>query len=347
LKGPPLPEDYQPKSWDDLQKLVGRYILLTSLWSSSSTDTYKVIVDAGVLKGIYDRVRAMTKGDMIVNVRRGQHAYGRLCVLQKEITLDPSQEHYGLPQEEKANPDMKSTIWATQIFMTVNPLTNLEAAFQQPKWERKKITTAAAYKKYGAKMSPEEKTLTDIFQATNNKIIDCMKLEQYRTIMQAFWADNTENRIPLMQGETIWNMVTMKAMLITMLSTEYDIFFQKIPTKMSCFERTQRFMNVFKWYKNWFMDRKCMASNQFVQKYERMLEKNAIQPAQFNGMPTHYADHSGITDTAWVRTEPEFDSDAKNKVIEKISVEKGPGVSVEIQEERVRKQVEERMKKLE
>lgn len=337
IAGVDLPEDYQPTSWDDLQKLVGRYILLTSLWSSSPDDTYKVIVDNQVLKGIYNRVRAMTKGDMIVNVRRGQHAYGRLCVLQKQITLDPSEDHYGLPETDKA--ESKSTIWMTQIFMSVNSLTP-----SHMEGERKKITSA--FRKHDL-MSIEEKILTNIFQMTNNKIITCMKTEQYRTIMEAYWQDDPRNAIALMGSDRTWNMNTMKAMLITMLSTEYDIFFQKIPTKMSCKERTERFMNVFKYYKNWFMERKCMATNEFVAKYERMLAEEAIKPAQFSGMPTQYIDHSQIPETeGWKKKKPEIklhDSEAKKNVLDKTTVTKGPGLSTSVQAEMVKREVEQKV----
>jgi hypothetical protein len=85
VHGEKLESDYKPRTWDDLQSKIGRYILLTNIWSSTDDDPYRSEMQETVMQKIYDRVYEMTTGKMIVNVRRGSNGYGRLCVVQKKI----------------------------------------------------------------------------------------------------------------------------------------------------------------------------------------------------------------------------------------------------------------------
>jgi hypothetical protein len=95
-----------------------------------------------------------------------------------------------------------------------------------------------------------------------------------------------------MINETTWNMNTMKAMVMAMISTTYNVMFQRLPAKAACDERTERFMNITKNYRKWFMDTKCMALDAFVQKYEADLKAKAIKADQFAGMiPGMYTEH--------------------------------------------------------
>ena len=149
----------------------------------------------------------------------------------------------------------------------------------------------AVYKNY-SRMSVEEKTLSSIFQYSNNQIIQCMKSAQYRALMQAYWQKSAANRSPLVSAETTWNMKTLKAMLMMMVLTTYKIMFQRLPTKVACYERTIRFQNLFKHYKHWYMDSRCIASDEFTAEYEKKLKDKEIKPDQFNGMPTGmYTEH--------------------------------------------------------
>jgi hypothetical protein len=254
------------------------------LWSASESDAYEVFVTEDDCKAIYSRVLEMTSGQMFVNVRRGTQAYGPLCVVQKQVILDPVDEKFGLPTEENGKKAPKCNLYITQIYTCVKSLTEYD-----PTWQRHRMT--AVYKNY-SRMSVEEKTLSSIFQYSNNQIIQCMKSAQYRALMQAYWQKSETNRSPLMSAETTWNMQTCKAMLMTMVLTTYKIMFQRLPTKVACYERTIRFQNLFKHYKHWYMDSLCIASDAFTAEYEDKLKKREIKPDQFNGMPTGmYTEH--------------------------------------------------------
>ncbi len=300
--GGELNAETKPKTWDDLQASVGQYILLTNLWSSSQVGHYEIVVETTVLERIYNTVVEMTSGNMYVNVRRGRHAYGNLCVLQKQISLNPNDECYGLPDGEKTGPTTE--VWVTQIFTSVLSQTQFDI-----EWNRTKIENP--HENF-SKMQPEEINLCNIFKNTNNKILIYMKSEQYRTTMQAFWHDRPATGKPshvvdMMKTSKDWNSCTMKAMLVTMLTTAYEIYFQKIPTKMACSERTSRFMDIFKHYKYWFINNKCLPSEAFLTKYEAQLASEAIDPASFSGMlPSEYQARAQANDTPSQLTRPTF-----------------------------------------
>ena len=328
--GGPLPQlasNENIASWNELQKKIGKYILLTSLWSSSTSDAYEVFVEPKVLKDIYNRVYEMTKGNMIVNVRRGADAYGRLCVVQKQIVLDPKEASFGIVGEaEQAKP--KINVYVTQIFTCVKPISAYDSA-----WQRQKIT--AAYTKHNS-MSEEEKNVSNMFQMNNNKIIQCLKNEQYRDVMQAFWKDDTNNMSALLKvtGENKWCMNSIKAMLIGMLLTTYKVMFQRLPTKAACHERTERFMNIMKNYRIWFSDSKCFANDEFLQQYEKDMKEKELKADQFTGMPPSlYTPNDGYspTDGEWDKDkEPEiiYDEDANDTL--KIPSKSGVHDSVNI-----------------
>ncbi len=105
-------------------------------------------------------------------------------------------------------------------------------------------------------------------------------------------------------------------MLVTMLSTAYEIYFQKIPTKMACSERTSRFLDIFKHYKYWFINNKCLASEAFLTKYEAQLASEAIDPASFSGMlPSEYQARAAANDTPSRPTRPTFgDTDTSDQI---------------------------------
>jgi hypothetical protein len=60
VQGDKLESDYKPRTWDDLQTKIGRYILLTNIWSSTDDDPYKSEMQEHVMQKIYDRVYEMT-----------------------------------------------------------------------------------------------------------------------------------------------------------------------------------------------------------------------------------------------------------------------------------------------
>jgi hypothetical protein len=77
----------------------------------------------------------------------------------------------------------------------------------------------------------------------------------------------------------------MKAMLIGMLLTTYKVMFQRLPTKAACAERTLRFKDIFKNYRRWFVESKCIPTDAFTKSYEELMQEKEIKPDQFNGMP--------------------------------------------------------------
>jgi hypothetical protein len=162
------------------------------------------------------------------------------------------------------------------------------------------------YQSHG-KMSGEERTLKNIFQMSNNKIIQCIKSSQYRDVIVAYWNANSDNRLASISAETTWNMKTMKAMVMAMISTTYNVMFQRLPAKAACDERTERFMNITKNYRKWFQDTKSMASDAYVAQYEADLKAKAIKADQFAGMiPGMYTVHDphNNKDSAVSNTEP-------------------------------------------
>ena len=313
--GNALPENFvkEGTTWDAVQSKIGRYILVTNLWSATKQDRYDVHVENDVLKKIYNKVYEMTKGDMYVNVRRGSAAYGRLFVVQKKIVLDPEEDSFGIVSERQADLPPKTNLYVTQIFTCMQTQTKYD-----PKWERTPIT--AAYKNHKT-MSDEEKNLSNMFQTTNNRIIQCMKSEQYRNVMEAFWKDDPAgNKAALMKaGETTWTMETMKAMLQTMLLTSYDVMFQRLPTKAACRERYIRFMDVLKNYKVWFVQNKCWASDAFVEKYEKKLADEAIQPESFSFRnPATQYEQQEDSDSVWNPAVPVINATPKENGLVKM-----------------------------
>jgi len=284
-----LQADFQPMSWHDLQEKIGRYILLTNIWSSNDTDPYKSVVDTGVLKAIYMRVYEMTTGEMVVNVRRESGAYGRLCVIQKKMELSSTDEEFGLPRPkaDTANEIHATDLYATRIFMSGRPF-NHENEFTR--------TTFAAHDLIANNnLIDEEKKLCGIFQMFHNKALQNMKNQAYRDVMVAYWnSDNPQDRtvrradtLPEASNvskELTWDMPNAKAMLVTMLLTSYNVLFQRLPFKVACPERYVRFLEILKHYRYWFEKSKCMADEDFVEAFQKKQIKLRADASQFTGM---------------------------------------------------------------
>ena len=274
-----LESDFKPQTWHDLQTKIGRYILLTNIWSSVDSDPYVSEVDPKVLQEIYDRVYAMTSGKMYVNVRRGSTAYGRLCVVQKKIELNPLEEKFGL---EASDQNKKRDLYATQIFTCGKRLTSGN------EFQRMEFTPAHVWLKNN-NLSDEEKNVVAIFQASNNKAIDCMKDQAYRQVMVDFWNKNdkdgnTQTCELMPTGVKDWRMSSMHALLVTMLMTASNVLFQRLPCKVACYERYHRFLEMTKHYRYWFVNSKCMADEDFVLKYEKEQMKAAADASRFSGL---------------------------------------------------------------
>jgi hypothetical protein len=277
-----LQSDFVPTSWNQLQEKIGRYILLTNIWSSTDSDVYESQVDQQTLKDIYDRVYAMTCKNTIVSVRRGVYAHGRLCVVQKKIELNPQDENFGL---QVTTDNKKCDLYVTQIFTARKRLTSDTAN----ECGRMKTVTQAHEWLPNSNLSNEEKNLVAIFQNFNRKTIALMKLPAYRQVMKSFWSsrdDNGQSRrcdlMPSVGNE--WKMSTMKAVLVTMILTSYNVVFNKLPGKVACRERYLRFLEIVKNYRYWFVKSKCIPDSDFVVAFERTREEEAADASQFNGM---------------------------------------------------------------
>ena len=276
-----LESDFIPKSWAHLQDKIGRYILLTNIWSSTETDVYLSEVDETVLKEIYMRVYTMTTKNTIVSVRRGSGAHGRLCVVQKKIELNPEDENFGLDPKETYN--KKCELYVTQIFTARKRLTSDTAN----EVGRMKFTQAHEWLS-NKNLSNEEKNLVAIFQSFNRKTIALMKDQAYRKVMKQFWTESPggkPNRCSAMPNSVNdWRMTSMKAVLITMLLTSYNVMFIKLPGKVACRERYLRFLDIVKHYRYWFVKSNCIPDNDYVVKFEKDTEMAAADASQFNGM---------------------------------------------------------------
>ena len=309
LGGDKLESDFIPKSWAHLQAKIGRYILLTNIWSSTETDVYLSEVDQTVLKEIYMRVYTMTTKNTIVSVRRGSGAHGRLCVVQKKIELNPEDENFGL--DLKTN--KKCELYVTQIFTARKRLTSDTGN------ESGRMNFTQAHEWLSNKnLSNEEKNLVAIFQSFNRKTIALMKDQAYRKVMQKFWTEKTAN-VPnrcsgMPAGVNDWRMSSMKAVLVTMLLTSYNVVFIKLPGKVACRERYLRFLDIVKHYRYWFVKSNCIPDNDYVVKFEKDTEMAAADASQFNGMlpGKQIGDQANSTSDLKRYQKPQFDIDSGN-----------------------------------
>jgi hypothetical protein len=267
--GEKLDPTYKPKNFNDLQEKIGRYILLTNVWSCTNQDLYRVNVDKNTLANLYQTVVRMTKGDMFVNVRRGRTAYGPLCVMQKNIVIE-NPEKFGLPTTTE-----ETNLCVTQIFTSCESLTN--------KFQRKPIQYWQ-----NDKLSQEEKSMCTIFQSFNNSVIASMQDEAYRDVMVEFWATDAKNQLPGNAAMTGWSLPNMKALMTVMFATAKEVIFQKAASKVACPQRLVRLSSLLSNYAYYFQQRKCLADAPFVKNYEEKMKKEMVDLASFNGMLAEY-----------------------------------------------------------
>jgi len=213
---------------------------------------------------------------MIVNVRRGSNGYGRLCVVQKKIELNPQMEKFGLKEDTP-----QCDLYVTRVFTSCSPLT----ADKAKEFLRTDFSRASDVVK-NKNLTLDEKNLVSIFQTFNNKAIDCMKDQAYRQVMLGYWAQHSDKQIEFLQkgGSDSWKMVTMKALLTTILHTGSNIFFQRLPCKVACYERYHRFLEIMKHYRYFFVESKCMADEDFVAQYQKQKLAESVSAQSFDGM---------------------------------------------------------------
>jgi hypothetical protein len=277
------PEDV-PTTWAALQSRIGRYILLTNVWSANSTDPFEVHVTKNDLRYLYQKVCEITNGDMIVSVRRGCHGYGRLCVLHKTITVDPRDEAF---RTDATVPNQDSIdLTVTQIFMCSKSLT-------KDNFTRKPLTEP--WKNDGMRF--EEKNLCSILQNFINSVILCMKNEGYKNVMVDYWntsgKESFRPRTMTYPIDSKWTTENIKTLMVLMFSTGYELIFQRGACKVACKERTIRLSYLMTNYRHWFVSTKCMADDVFVKDFEAKKKSEAPNFASFDGMMAQYTNTSG------------------------------------------------------
>ncbi len=236
--GQSLEVDQVPTTWKNLQASIGKYILLTNVWSSESADEYEVFVDSEVVKKLYKDVCVLTKGDMFVNVRRGCMPYGPLCVLRRNIVVDPRDDKFGLKGGDKLN------LYVTQILACGNTLTQ--------HFMRKQI------KEYwkNQDMSDEERQMCSIVQTFNKNHIDRMKNEMYRNMMIKYWKTPANWLDGMTDGN--WDVYNMRLLILNMLSTAYNLILERGVSKVACRPRYMYLSHLFTNFPHWFQKTKCL-----------------------------------------------------------------------------------------
>ena len=322
--GQELDPEWIPTTWKETQARIGRYILLTNVWScNEQTDPYEVHVNDGVLLAIYKKVCQMTKGDMFVSVRRGCHGYDRLCVLQKNITIEPGDERFGF--EDKYKTAAKSDLYVTQILTCCQAQTkNLERKPMVEVWKSKSI-------------SYEEKNLCSIFQNFNNSVIACMKNDGYREVMIDFWKQ-PKNRLASMPGRgepPEWTPENMRKIMVVMFSTSYELIFERAASKVACPDRLFRLSAILTNYRDWFEHSKCMADKPFVKDYEEKQKKNQVDLSSFTGMLSKYTATSKGTFQDNDQVPPDFDRPDPKVILTKLPpAGAAPSIKVQSAEEK-------------
>lgn len=267
--GQQLEADQIPTTWKNLQAHIGKYILLTNVWSSDSSDEYEVFVDPQIVKHLYKAICEMTKGDMFVNVRRGCMPYGPLCVVRKNIVVDPRDDKFGLEQGGG-----KLDLYVTQIFACGNALSQ--------NYMRQEI------KRYWEKegMSDEERKMCSIVQTFNKNMIERMKNEGYRNMMLEYWKTATNRLDGMIDGQ--WSLPNMKLLMLNMISTAYNLILEKGVCKVASGPRYYYLSHIFTNYPQWFQASKCLPDADFLKTYEDNLRKEQLDEQSFSGMWTKY-----------------------------------------------------------
>jgi hypothetical protein len=187
-------------------------------------------------------------------------------------------------------------------------------------------------------MSVEEKNLCNIFQSFNTKAVECMKNQAYRDIMLNFWATGGDEHLcDMMRGtgmkDDLWTMSNAKAMLITMLTTSYNVMFQRLACKVACVERYTRFLEILKYYRQWFVDSRCMADLAHVKNYEETQIAKMTDAQSFTGMYAEFVKISG-TRVSTDKKPPAFHfasaDDIRNRTTIRGKAEIGPPPTTEI-----------------
>ena len=295
--GAALQTDQIPTTWKNLQSMIGKYILLTNVWSSEEHDEYEVFVDPQTVKVLYKSVCEMTKGDMFVNVRRGSVAYGSLCVLRRNIVVDPRDAKFGLPPTERGKLDL----YVTQIMTCEQSLTQnlVRKEMMKQYWKQQGL-------------SDEEQSMCSIVQRFYSNLIERMKNEAYRNMMKTYW-EESDNRIPgMMDGE--WNIQNMKILMLNMLSTAYNLLLEKGVCKVACGQRYMYLSHIFTNYPKWFQNSKCLPDDQFLTNYKISLIEEQVDAQSFAGMYTKYINQNATSGVPEDNARPSIDRPSAEEI---------------------------------